>query len=88
MGKLVIVCWPYSQNLMGKEGFLDHCSLINSENGLGAYGAAAYLVDKEWYEKFISGEINDSNDEEFDKEEFNICYDDDIIFGEDVEYAV
>ena len=88
MGKLVIVCWPHSQDIMEKEGFLDHCSLINSEKGLDAYGSSAYLVDKEWYEKFISGEINDSNDEEFDEEEFDICYDDDIIFGEDVVYAV
>ena len=53
MGKLVIVCWPHSQNLMGKEGFLDHCSLINSENGLDAYGSSAYLVDKEWYENSL-----------------------------------
>lgn len=67
----VIVCWPESQMLMEKEGFYDNCSLINSERGLEEYGSSAYLVDKDWYQKFINDELSD------------VVYDDSIIFGED-----
>ena len=76
----VIVCWPESQMLMEKEGFIENCSLINSERGLEAYGSSAYLVDEEWYEKFINGELKDST-EEYDDDALDICYDDDIIFS-------
>lgn len=87
MKKLVIVCWPYSQKMMGKEGFFNHCSLINSRKGLDAYGSSAYLVDKEWYEKCLSGEIKDTDIYD-DEEELDVCYDDEIIFGDNVEFAV
>lgn len=84
MSNLVIVCWPDSQMLMGMEGFYDNCSLINSERGLEAFGGSAYLVDKEWYEKFINNELG-YDTEEHDDEELDICYDDELIFGEDVD---
>ena len=77
-----IVCWPESQMLMEKEGFYDNCSLINSDRGLEEFGSSAYLVDKDWYQKFINGELSDAeyNDEDID-DMLDICYDDDIIFG-------
>lgn len=84
MSNLVIVCWPDSQMLMGMEGFYDNCSLINSERGLEAFGSSAYLVDKVWYEKFINNELG-YDTEKHDDEELDICYDDELIFGEDVE---
>lgn len=84
MSNFVIVGWPDSQMLMGMEGFYDNCSLINSERGLEAFGGSAYLVDKEWYEKFINNELG-YDTEEHDDEELDICYDDELIFGEDVE---
>ena len=78
-----IVCWPESQMLMEKEGFFDNCSLINSDRGLEEFGSSAYLVDKDWYQKFINGELPDAeyNDEDID-DMLDICYDDDIIFGD------
>ena len=77
-----IVCWPESQMLMEKEGFYDNCSLINSDRGLEEFGSSAYLVDKDWYQKFINGELSDAvyDDEDID-DMLDICYDDDIIFG-------
>lgn len=80
----VIVCWPDSQMLMGKKGFYENCSLINSERGLEVYGSSAYLVDKEWYEKLEKGELDDMLDDESMSEELDVCYDDDIIFGSSV----
>ena len=75
-----VVCWPESQNLMGKEGFFENCSLINSERGLEVYGSSAYLVNSEWYDKVLNGEIGDT-DLYDDSEELDICYDDNLIFG-------
>lgn len=75
-----IVCWPESQNLMGKVGFFQNCSLINSERGLKEYGSSAYLVDEEWFKKVENGEIEDT-DLYDDDEELEICYDDNLIFG-------
>ena len=77
-----IVCWPESQMLMEKEGFYDNCSLINSDRGLEEFGSSAYLVDKDCYQKFINGELSDAvyDDEDID-DMLDICYDDDIIFG-------
>ena len=82
----VIVCWPDSQMLMEKEGFFDNCSLINSERGLEVYGSSAYLVDEEWYDKFEKGELDYMSSEEYESmsEDFDVCYDDDIIFGPSV----
>lgn len=75
-----IVCWPESQMLMEKEGFFENCSLINSERGIEEYGYSAYLVDKDWYQKFINGELSDAVYDEVD-DDFPVCYDDDIIFS-------
>lgn len=77
-----IVCWPESQMLMEKEGFYDNCSLINSERGLEEYGSSAYLVDKDWYQKFINDELPDAIYDDDDTDELDICCDDSIIFGE------
>lgn len=78
-----IVCWPESQMLMEKEGFFDNCSLINSDRGLEEFGSSAYLVDKDWYQKFINGELSDAEYNDEDTEDMlDICYDDDIIFGD------
>ncbi len=70
-----IVCWPESQMLMEKEGFYDNCSLINSERGLEEYGSSAYLVDKDWYQKFINGELSDAVYDEDEADELDICCD-------------
>lgn len=82
----VIVCWPESQMLMEKEGFYENCSLINSERGLDVYGSSAYLVDEDWYQKFINGELSDAVYDDDDADELDACYDDEIIFGDDYEY--
>ena len=81
----VIVCWPESQMLMEKEGFYDNCSLINSDRGLEEFGSSAYLVDKDWYQKFINGELSDAvyDEDDDDADELDVCYDDSIIFGDD-----
>lgn len=81
----VIVCWPESQMIMEKEGFYENCSLINSERGLEEYGSSAYLVDKDWYQKFINGELSDAVYDDDDADELDVCYDDEIIFGDDYE---
>jgi hypothetical protein len=81
----VIVCWPESQMIMEKEGFYENCSLINSERGLEEYGSSAYLVDKDWYQKFINGELSDADYDDDDADELDVCYDDEIIFGDDYE---
>lgn len=83
MRKLVIVTWPDSQMLMGKQGFYENCSLINSERGIDAFGGSAYLVDEDWYTKFCNGELPDDTEEHDDDDELDVCYDDEIIFGED-----
>jgi hypothetical protein len=76
-----IVCWPESQMLMEKEGFYDNCSLISSERGLEEFGSSAYLVDKDWYQKFINGELSDAVYDDDADDMLDICCDDDIIFG-------
>lgn len=81
-----VVCWPESQMLMEKEGFYDNCSLINSDRGLEEFGSSAYLVDKDWYQKFINGELSDAVYDDDDADELDICYDDSIIFGDDDEW--
>lgn len=64
-----IVCWPESQMLMEKKGFYDNCTLINSEKGLEKYGSSAYLVDKDWYDKFMNNELEDADEDIEDVEE-------------------
>lgn len=81
----VIVCWPESQMLMEKEGFYENCSLINSERGLDAYGSSAYLVDEDWYQDFVNGVLPDAQYDDDDDDRLDVCYDDEIIFGDDYE---
>lgn len=69
-----IVCWPESQMLMEKKGFYDNCTLINSEKGLEKYGSSAYLVEKDWYDKFINNELEDA-DEDIDDVEAELMVD-------------
>lgn len=76
----IVVCWPESQMIMGKKGFFQNCSLINSERGLQVYGCSAYLVDKEWFKRVENGEIEDTDIYD-DEEELDVCYDDEIIFN-------
>jgi hypothetical protein len=70
---------------MNKVGFFENCSLINSIRGLEEYGSSAYLVDKDWYQKFINGELSDAVYDDDDADELDVCYDDEIIFGDDYE---
>jgi hypothetical protein len=79
-----VVCWPESQMIMNKVGFFENCRLINSIRGLEEYGSSAYLVDKDWYQKVLNGEIPET-DLFDDDEELDVCYDDEIIFGDDYE---
>ena len=47
---LEIVRWPESQELseLGKDWY-EHCFLVNDEEGISAYGSAAYVVQSSWY---------------------------------------
>lgn len=69
-----IVCWPESQMLMEKKGFYDNCTLINSEKGLEKYGSSAYLVEKDWYDKFMNNELEDA-DEDIEDVEMELMVD-------------
>lgn len=69
-----VVTWPESQELMEKEGFRQHCELINSEKGLDMYGSSAYLVDKEWLEQVEKGLIPDRYSDD-DDDELIVNYD-------------
>ena len=55
----VVVTFPDSQIIEGKEGFLANCALINSEEGLEAFGGGSYRVDKDWLEQLNAGELAD-----------------------------
>lgn len=66
--KQVIVCWPESQMLMEKKGFHANCTLINSEKGLEKYGSSAYLVEEEWYYKFVNNELDDADEDDEETE--------------------
>lgn len=56
---VVVVTFPDSQIIEGKDGFLDNCALINSEKGLEMFGGGAYKVDKKWLEEVNAGEVAD-----------------------------
>lgn len=45
-----IVTWPESQDVMERDGYRDHCWLINDEEGLDLYGSSAYVVEKCWHQ--------------------------------------
>lgn len=69
-----IVTWPQSQTLCEKEGFLENCTLLNSESALDKYGSEAYRVDDEWYEKFINGELADVEYSDEEMENLEVDY--------------
>lgn len=71
----IIVTWPRSQAVMGKEGWTEMAILISTERGLEDYGPNAYLVDRDWFERVERGEIEDSDE---DADELDITDDDDI----------
>lgn len=56
---VVVVEFPYSQDIENKEGFLSNCALINSQEGIDIFGSGAYKVDKNWLEKVNAGEVPD-----------------------------
>lgn len=49
----LVVEWPESQTLCEYEGFMDNCTLLLSDG----FGSASYLVNKNWYGKLLSGEL-------------------------------
>ena len=49
----LVVEWPESQELMEYEGFMDNCTLLLSDG----FGSASCLVNKNWYGKLLSGEL-------------------------------
>jgi hypothetical protein len=55
----VVVTYPTSQEIENKEGFFDNVELINSDKGIELYGAGAYLVNSEWMNKVMNGEVED-----------------------------
>lgn len=83
MEKKVIVGWPVSQMIKNKQGFFENCMLINSREGVLSYGADAFLVDSDWYDKFFNGELEDMTEEEIERraDELDVCYDNSIIFA-------
>ena len=85
----VIILWPESQKLMGFKGFRENAVLINSDYGLDQYGSSAYRIDKDWFERIkthdleyseeMANEIPDNDDNElsidwdFDESDDDIC---------------
>lgn len=59
--KKIVVPFPKSQILGNKDGFFEHCELINSDVGVNMYGACAYLVDEDWYNDVKSGKVGNVN---------------------------
>ena len=55
--KKIVVEFPKSQMLEDKDGFLDNVELINSDKGIELYGGGAYLVNEDWYDKVMRGEV-------------------------------
>ena len=49
----LVVEWPESQTLCEYEGFMDNCSLLLSDG----FGSATYMVNKDWYGLYLSGEL-------------------------------
>ena len=43
--KFIVVPWPESQDLFGKEGFEDNCFLAPDDS----FGSSAYFVSEDWY---------------------------------------
>ena len=55
----LITTWPRSQELSSKEGFEDHCTLLNDLETIITLGYNAYSVDEEWYNKNFPEYIQD-----------------------------
>ena len=49
----LVVEWPESQTLCEYEGFMDNCTLLLSDG----FGSASYMVNKNGYGLFLSGEL-------------------------------
>ena len=56
----LVVEWPESQELMEYEGFMDNCTLLLSDG----FGSASYLVNKHWYGKLLSGQLQKTDYQE------------------------
>lgn len=56
---VVVVTFPDSQIIEEKEGFLENCSLVNSEVGIETFGGSAYKVKKKWLEEVNAGNVAD-----------------------------
>jgi hypothetical protein len=56
----LVVEWPASQELMEYEGFMDNCTLLLSDG----FGSASYLVNKHWYGKLHSGQLQKTDYQE------------------------
>ena len=57
MAKQIVVEFPKSQLIEDKEGFLENVELINSDKGLELYGGGAYLVNEDWYNEVMKGNV-------------------------------
>lgn len=55
MSEFIVVEWPDIQFLMEKDGFKEHCHLIDTEPLIEEYGSSAYFVEKYWLEEVIEG---------------------------------
>ena len=80
----VVVTFPDSQIIEGKEGFLANCALINSDEGIEAFGSGAYKVDNDWLEKVNAGEVPDKEYTEDELLLLDIDYETDW-FADDIE---
>lgn len=56
----LVVEWPESQELMEYEGFMDNCTLLLSDG----FGSASYLVNKHWYGKLLSSQLQKTDYQE------------------------
>lgn len=76
MANQIVVEFPKSQMLENKEGFLENVELINSDEGIELYGGSAYLVDEDWYNDVLNGNVADREytDEEMLSLEINYTF--------------
>ena len=76
MANQIVVEFPKSQMLGNKEGFLDNVELINSDKGIEIYGSGAYLVNEDWYNNVLNGNVADREytDEEMLSLEINYTF--------------
>ena len=74
--KQIVVSYPQNQVLENKEGFLENVELINSDKGIELYGGSAYLVNEDWYNDVLNGNVVDREytDEEMLSLEINYTF--------------